>query len=144
MLKRILTILIAFPAAAVLITLAIANRHAVTLVLDPFNPTAPLVSLSLPFYVYVFGALILGVVMGGLATWANQARWRRQARVQTVEARRWQSEADRLARERDARRCTARTRIAEPRHGTHGGLVPLRSCLFRSCRTLSPQRAINR
>jgi uncharacterized integral membrane protein len=100
-LKRILTILIAFPAAAVLITLAIANRHAVTLVLDPFNPTAPLVSLSLPFYVYVFGALILGVVMGGLATWANQARWRRQARVQTVEARRWQSEADRLARERD-------------------------------------------
>jgi len=100
-LKRILTILIAFPAAAVLITLAIANRHAVTLVLDPFNPTAPLVSLSLPFYVYVFGALILGVVMGGLATWVNQARGRRQARVQTVEARRWQSEADRLARDSD-------------------------------------------
>ena len=101
MLKRILTILIAFPAAAVLITLSIANRPAVTLVLDPFNPTTPLVSLSLPFYVYLIGALILGVMMGGLATWFNQARWRRQARAQTLEARRWQSEADRLARERD-------------------------------------------
>lgn len=102
MLKRILTILIAFPAAALLITLAIANRHSVTLVLDPFNPAAPVVSLALPFYVYLFGALILGVVMGGLATWANQARWRRQARTQSAEARRWQGEADRLARERDA------------------------------------------
>jgi uncharacterized integral membrane protein len=100
-LKRILTILIAFPAAAVLVTLAIANRHSVMMVLDPFNPTAPLVSLTLPFYVYVFGALILGVVMGGFATWASQARWRRQARLQTAEARRWQAEADRLARERD-------------------------------------------
>ncbi len=67
-----------------------------------FNPTSPLVSLSLPFYVYIFGALILGVILGGLATWANQSRWRRQARSQTAEARRWQTEADRLARERDA------------------------------------------
>jgi uncharacterized integral membrane protein len=100
-LKRILTILFAFPAAAILITLAIANRHSVTLVLDPFNPVSPLLSLSLPFYVYLFGALIFGVVMGGLAAWTNQSRWRRQARVQTAEARRWQVEADRLARERD-------------------------------------------
>lgn len=101
MLKRILTILIAFPAAAILITLAIANRHSVTLVLDPFNPGAPLLSLSLPFYVYLLGSLILGVMLGGLAAWMNQSRWRRQARVQMAEARRWQVEADRLARERD-------------------------------------------
>jgi uncharacterized membrane protein len=101
-LKRIISILIAFPAAAALVTLAIANRHATTLVLDPFNPTAPLVSVSLPFYLYLFAALILGVILGGLATWFGQTRWRRQARLQTAEARRWQTEADRLARERDA------------------------------------------
>jgi hypothetical protein len=101
-LKRVITLAIAFPAAAGLVTLAIANRHAVTLVLDPFNPTAPLVSLSLPFYAYLFGALILGVGLGGIAAWSNQSRWRRQARIQTSEVRRWQSEADRLARERDA------------------------------------------
>jgi hypothetical protein len=101
-LKRIVTILIAFPAAAALVTLAIANRHAATLVLDPFNPAAPLVSVSLPFYGYLFAALITGVVLGGLATWFGQSRWRRQARLQSAEARRWQTEADRLARERDA------------------------------------------
>jgi uncharacterized integral membrane protein len=102
-LKRIFTILIAFPAAALLVTLAIANRHSVALVLDPFNPTAPLVSLALPFYVYLFGAMILGVILGGVATWFGQSSWRRQARLQSGEARRWQSEADRLARERDSR-----------------------------------------
>jgi uncharacterized integral membrane protein len=101
-LKRILTILIAFPAAAVLVTLAIANRHAVTLALDPFNPEAPVVSLSLPFYAYIFAALIIGVMLGGFATWTSQGRYRRQARTQVAEARRWQAEADRLARERDA------------------------------------------
>lgn len=102
MFKRLFTLLIAFPAAAALLALAVANRHAATLVLDPFNPSAPLVSVSLPFYVYVFAALIVGVMLGGTATWLNQARWRRQARTQAAEARRWQSEADRLARERDA------------------------------------------
>jgi uncharacterized integral membrane protein len=101
-LKRVVTVLIAFPAAVLLITLAIANRHAVSLVLDPFNPETPLLSVSLPFYVYLIGALILGVIMGSFATWMNHARWRRQARMQTAEARRWQAEADRLARERDA------------------------------------------
>ncbi|MCU0955363.1 MAG: LapA family protein [Hyphomicrobium sp.] len=101
-LKRILTVLIALPVAAALITLAVANRHAVTLALDPFNPSAPLVSLSLPFYVYLLGALTLGVILGGFSTWMSQARWRRRARNLSAEARRWQSEADRLARERDA------------------------------------------
>lgn len=102
MLKRILTVLIAFPAAAALITLAVANRHAVTMVLDPFNPSAPLVSLSLPLYVYLLGALTFGVILGGISTWMSQSRWRRRARSLSAEARRWQSEADRLARERDA------------------------------------------
>ena len=114
MLKRLFTILIAFPAAAALVTLAIANRHAVTLVLDPFNPQSPLVSVSLPFYVYLFGALVFGVVLGGIATWTSQARWRKQARHQTAEARRWEAEADRLARERDARVAERGTELPAP------------------------------
>jgi len=102
MLKRILTLLIAFPAAALLVTLAVANRHDVTLVLDPFNPQTPVLSLSLPFYVYLFGAMIVGVLLGGMATWLGQARYRRRVRIEASESRRWRMEADRLARERDA------------------------------------------
>lgn len=102
MLRRIARILIAFPAAVVLVTLAIANRHSVQMVLDPFKPEQPALSLVLPFYVYLFAALVAGVVLGGFATWVAQRHWRRSTRIKTQEARRWHAEADRLARERDA------------------------------------------
>lgn len=102
MLKRILWLLTAFPAAALLITLAVANRHSVRLVLDPFRPDDPVLSLQLPFYGFLFGVLLIGVLLGGTATWLSQGRWRRTARVRTGEAKRWQTEADRLMRERDA------------------------------------------
>lgn len=102
MIKRILTLLIAFPVAILLISLAVANRHGVTLVLDPFRPEQPAISVELPFYAYLFGALLVGVAMGGIATWITQGRWRRIARVRASDAKRWHQEADRLARERDA------------------------------------------
>ena len=102
MLKRIAWILVAFPAAVILVTLAIVNRHDVRLVLDPFRPEAPVLSLVLPFYAYLFGALVAGVVLGGIATWITQRHWRRSARVKSNEARRWHAEADRLSRERDS------------------------------------------
>ena len=101
MLRRIIWFVIAFPVAVLLVTLAVANRHGVRLVLDPFRPADPAISLVLPFYAYLFGALVLGVVIGGLATWMTQARWRRSARYRAAEAHRWQAEADRLSRERD-------------------------------------------
>jgi uncharacterized integral membrane protein len=101
-LRRILWLLTAFPAAALLITLAVANRHSVRLVLDPFRPEAPVLSLVLPFYGFLFGALLIGVLLGGAAAWLSQGRWRRTARLRSGEAKRWQSEADRLMRERDA------------------------------------------
>lgn len=109
MLKRIVWLLIAFPAALVLVTLAVANRHSVRLVLDPFRPEQPVVSIVLPFYAYLFGCLVIGVLLGGIATWMTQGRWRRTARVRTQEAIRWQAEADRLARERDANVTTTAT-----------------------------------
>jgi hypothetical protein len=70
-------------------------------VLDPFRPADPVISLVLPFYAYLFGALLIGVVIGGAATWMTQAGWRRNARQRAAEAHRWQAEADRLTRERD-------------------------------------------
>ncbi len=102
MLRRILWLLTAFPAAALLITLAVANRHAVRLVLDPFRPESPVLSVVLPFYAFLLGALLVGVLLGGAATWFSQGRWRRTARQRSGEAKRWQAEADRLTRERDA------------------------------------------
>jgi uncharacterized integral membrane protein len=100
-LKRVVRLLLAFPAALLLITLAVSNRHSVRLVLDPFRPEAPALSLELPFYVYLFAALVVGVMLGGASTWLGQSRWRRSARTRAQDAMHWRAEADRLARERD-------------------------------------------
>ena len=102
MIGRIVGMVAAFCGAGVLITLAVANRHAVPLVLDPFNPQRPVISVELPFYAYLFAAMIGGVVMGGVATWLAQGKWRRMARVKTQDAVRAKAETDRLIRERDA------------------------------------------
>lgn len=102
MLRRIVWLMLALPAALLLVTLAVVNRHEVRLVLDPFRPEAPVLSLAAPFYAYLLAALIIGVVLGGVATWLSQSRWRRSARAQGKAAARWQAEADRLTRERDA------------------------------------------
>ena len=102
MLNRIVTLVVAFPVAILLVAVAVINRHEVRMVLDPFKPQAPSLAVELPFYFYLFGALFLGVIVGGVAVWLGQGRWRRTARVRAQEGRRWQSEADRLAQERDA------------------------------------------
>jgi len=108
-LRRIVWLLIAFPVGLLLVTLAVVNRHEVQLVLDPFRPQSPVLSIALPFYVYLFGTLVLGVVLGGIATWLTQARWRRDARLQGRAAARWHAEADRLTRERDAAAAAAKS-----------------------------------
>ena len=102
MFKRILSLLIGFPVAILLIAIAVSNRQPVDLILDPFRPETPALSIQLPFYIYLLAALVVGVVLGGMATWMGQSRWRQTARTQGRRAARWQAEADRLVRERDA------------------------------------------
>jgi uncharacterized integral membrane protein len=100
---RFLGLLILLPIAVVVVALAVANRHAVMLSLDPFNPTAPALSVQAPLYLVVFAAVALGILLGGIGAWTNQGRWRREARARRAEAARWRSEAMRL-REREAER----------------------------------------
>lgn len=115
MLRRIVWLLIALPAGLLLVTLAVVNRHEVRLVLDPFQPDTPVLSLALPFYVYLFGTLLLGVVLGGTAVWLTQGRWRRSARVHGKSAVRWRAEVDRLTRERDAQTAVRPKQLAASR-----------------------------
>ena len=100
MLRRIIRLVVILPVVAVLAAIGLANTQDVRLALDPFRPDDPALSLVLPFYVWLLAALILGVLIGGMATWASQARWRRSARRGEEETQRWKAEADRLGRER--------------------------------------------
>lgn len=102
MIGRILSMIFTLVVAMILITLFVINRHDVSLVLDPFSPQSPAFALTLPFFWHMFAWLFVGSIIGGLATWFTQGKWRRTARLRTQEAMRWKSEAERLARERDA------------------------------------------
>lgn len=94
-LRRLLLILIVLPVSAGLVLLAVANRHAVPLVIDPFAGTDAL-SLDVPLFLVVFGAAIVGVLLGGVAVWLGQGHWRRTARSASREARQAKAEAEGL------------------------------------------------
>ena len=72
--------LILVPLAVVIIALAVANRQPVTVSLDPFNAEHPAASVTLPLFGLIIVLLIVGVLIGGMAAWLRQARWRRTAR----------------------------------------------------------------
>jgi uncharacterized integral membrane protein len=101
-LGRIVWLLILIPIAIALMALAVANRHNVALVLDPFSPSDPSLALQAPLFLLLFVAVLVGVVLGGVATWLGQGKWRKTARRRGQEAARWHGEADRLARQMEA------------------------------------------
>ncbi|MEP9355008.1 lipopolysaccharide assembly protein LapA domain-containing protein [Xanthobacter sp. KR7-65] len=86
--SRFISILIGLPLSILLVALAVANRKSVTLSLDPFSPEAPALSVTLPLFALVFAAVIVGVIAGGLVTWARQGRYRREARAARRDLRR--------------------------------------------------------
>lgn len=88
--------LVLVPVAIVLVALAVANRDPVTLSLDPFSRAEPALSVQAPLFWFLFAAVAFGVFIGGLASWARQGKWRKEARVKRREADRWHEEADRL------------------------------------------------
>ena len=95
MVTRVVKFVIFVPVAIVLIVLSVANRHAVTLALNPFRPEDTVLSLSMPFFAFLLIALMIGVVLGSAATWAAQGKHRKRARDEAHEARKWREEAGR-------------------------------------------------
>jgi uncharacterized integral membrane protein len=86
MLNRILIVLVVVPIAIVLVALAVANRAPAAFTADPFNPGNPALTVQLPLFFMLFGALALGLVIGSMATWLKQGRYRRLARQREREA----------------------------------------------------------
>lgn len=86
MLNRFLLIVVFVPLAIVLIALAVANRESVAFTVDPFNPGNPALTANLPLFIYLFLAVALGMVVGSLATWIRQGRYRKLARQRGIEA----------------------------------------------------------
>ncbi len=86
MFNRFMLIVIFVPLAIVLIALAVANREMVAFTLDPFNPGNPALTITLPFFIFLFAALALGMIVGSAVTWVRQGRYRKLARQRRIEA----------------------------------------------------------
>ena len=87
--------LILLPIAIAVVLLAVANRSPVALSLDPFSEK-PLFTATLPLYAVIFLAVMVGVLIGGLAAWLAQAKHRREKRRYRREARDLRHQSDRL------------------------------------------------
>lgn len=86
MINRFMLVAVFVPLAIVLIALAVANRGSVPFTLDPFNPGNPALTWQMPLFVLIFAAIAVGMVVGSLATWLKQGRYRKLARQRGQEA----------------------------------------------------------
>jgi uncharacterized integral membrane protein len=108
MFRKVLTIVVAVPLAAIIIAFAVANRQSVTVSFDPFSSADPAYAATLPLFAVVMLVLIFGVLVGGVAAWIRQGKWRRAARQLEAENRNLRSDLD------DARRRAAAVTSVEP------------------------------
>jgi len=98
MMRRLVAALIFVPLGVLLVTLAVVNRKPVTLGLNPFDANSGF-GIEAPLFLFLLGAFAIGLVFGGFATWLDQGKWRRTARVEAREASTWRRQADRLEKE---------------------------------------------
>ncbi len=94
MFKRLVSWFILVPLSLLLVVFALANRQVVTVNFDPFSLPSPLLgSAQVPLFIIIYGALIFGIVLGGIAAWFAQRGQRRQKRL-------WRRQARTLEKER--------------------------------------------
>lgn len=94
--QKLFSALVLIPLGLIFFVFAVANRHQVTVSLDPFNTNDPELSVTLPLFVVLIAVAILGVIAGGMATWVGQRHWRRAARRHQADAIEARSQLTRL------------------------------------------------
>ena len=98
MFRKIVTAVIIVPLAVVIVAFAVANRQTVTVSFDPFSAASPAYAATLPLFAVIFAVLIFGVLVGGIAAWLRQGKWRRTARRLEGEVRTLHQEMDAVRR----------------------------------------------
>jgi uncharacterized integral membrane protein len=82
MIKRIVGWFILVPLCVALIVFALANRQVVLVQFDPVSPENPLVAgIHVPLFIVIYFMLICGILLGGIAVWFAQGRYRRDRRA---------------------------------------------------------------
>jgi uncharacterized integral membrane protein len=101
MIRNAIAALVLIPLATVIVLLAVANREAVTISLDPFLSEPRVLAVSQPLFIVILSTLTAGVVIGGVASWLKQSKWRRTARRAQAEVRALRAETEALRQRLD-------------------------------------------
>ena len=88
--------LLIVPLALLIVLFTVANRQIVRLSLDPLSRDVPLYTFDTPLFAVVLAALVLGVLVGGFASWLAQGKHRKAKRMLGKEAARLRAEAETL------------------------------------------------
>ena len=72
--KRLVWLLV-LPLIPLFVVFAVANRHIVTLSLDP----TPII-MKAPLYSIVLASAFIGIILGGIIAWLQALRWRSRLR----------------------------------------------------------------
>jgi len=83
-LATILKWVILLPVLLVVVLLAVANDQSVTVHLNPFDKSDPVLKVDLALYQLFFIILLLGVLIGGFIVWLNRLRRRAGERSDDV------------------------------------------------------------
>ena len=118
--RKFLNIVVWLPLGLIFVVFAVANRHFVTVSFDPFNSHDASLGITLPLFAVIILVAILGVAVGGAATWVRQRHWRRAARRHEAEARRARAELSDLRLTATVGRLQP-TPLAGPAQGRYGG-----------------------
>ena len=79
--------LLLLPLIVLSVAFAIANRHIVTLSLDP-TP----ISIQAPLYSFILAGIFVGLLAGGLIAWLRAGYWRSQLRDEQRSVHRLENE----------------------------------------------------
>lgn len=94
--RRLRFWIVVVPLTILFLLFAVANRHWVTVSLDPFSREAPAFAISLPLFLVIMGALAAGVLIGGLAVAVGKLKWRMVAQRAERDMARLQDETERV------------------------------------------------
>jgi uncharacterized integral membrane protein len=92
--RKFIVIAVLVPLAILVVMFAVANREIITVSFDPFDSVAPALAFKMPLFMLIFALVTVGVVVGGIAAWLKQHKWRMRARRAEAEARDLRSRLD--------------------------------------------------
>jgi len=92
--RKLVTIFVLVPLAIIIVMFAVSNREIITVSFDPFDSVAPALAFKMPLFMLIFALVTVGVVVGGIAAWLKQHKWRMRARRAEAEARDLRSRLD--------------------------------------------------